>query len=398
MIVIQENRTVDNLFNGFPGANTQNWGMRGKEKVTLKQIALSTKFDPCHKHNCFVDDYDGGLMDGFDLPNSCTKHCKATNTAYAYVAPKYTAGYWQIASQFALADNVYQANQGPSFPAHQYLIAGQSGRPLSIAENPPSIGGGCDQPQKDVTLTINTAQPYPYPEGAKVWACLDYTTILDELDTAHVTWKYYTPTADLAWTAPEGVYHLANGPDAANIITPETAFLKDAKAHSLPLVSYVAPRLSDSDHAGLDSNTGGPDWVGSIVNQIEGDSYYAGNTVVFVVWDDWGGWYDHMPPKIIDAFEYGFRVPLLAVSPYVKQGVDDKPRRVVSLMAFLERLYGLPSLGMLDTGADDLFGMFQWPLGAGKHARHRHFTPIFTHGKTWRDYVDLPPDSSPVDD
>ncbi len=116
VIVIQENRTLDNLFNGFPGANTQNWGMRGTKKVTLKQIALSTKFDPCHKHNCFVDDYDGGLMDGFDLPNSCTRHCKATSTAYAYVAPKYTAGYWQIASQFALADNVYQANQGPSFP------------------------------------------------------------------------------------------------------------------------------------------------------------------------------------------------------------------------------------------------------------------------------------------
>ncbi len=396
--MVQENRTVDDLFNGFPGANTQSWAERGNKRVNLIPTSLVSTFDPCHTHLCFEDSYDFKKMDGFDKGAKCKNNCPPPGTAYAYVDPGDVSAYRQIAAQYALADEVFQPNQGPSFPAHQYLIAGQSGRPLSIAENPPRSGGGCDQPEKFTTRTIDTSKPYPYPEGKRVHACLDYATIFDELDAASVSWKYYTYTANSAWTAPEGVKHIALGPDAQNIVTPETTVLRDANSHSLPAVSYVVPRVSNSDHAGLDKVGGGPAWVGTIVNTIEGDPYYANNTAIFILWDDWGGWYDHDIPTVVDDYEYGLRVPMLVVSPYVVGGVDHTRRLSVSIVTFLERLYGLPSLGTTDQNTDDMFSMFTFGTQAAHARKPRRFKPIDTHGKTWRDYMNLPPEAPPDGD
>ena len=401
VVVLQENRTLDNLFNGFPGADTTTVGVRNGRSVNLVQSELGAKLDPCHRHSCFVQSYDNGAMDGFDDSLPCSPSCTPPGTSYAYVRQADVATYWQIAQQFALSDEAFEPSQGPSFPVHQYLIAGQAGRPIAIAENParhPSRGrGGCSGAPTELTPTIDVTQPFPWNEGAPEYACLDYPTILDELDAAGISWRYYTPTIDSLWSAPEGVQHLARGGDSAYMVTPETKVLSDAAAHALPTVSYVVPRGSNSDHAGETSRQGGPDWVGTIVNTIEGDPYYATNTVVLITWDDWGGWYDHKAPQILDSYENGFRVPLIVVSPYVTPGVDHTPRTTVSIVTFLERLFGLPSLGTLDAQTDDLFGMFQF--GARhRHVSHRAFRPVDTHGKTWRDYAGLPPDPRPVDE
>jgi phospholipase C len=404
VVVIQENRTLDNLFNGFKGADTVRSGMRGTTNVALAAVPMRTKFDLCHKHTCFVQDFDGGKVDGFDTNLGCAPQCVGGQTAYSYVQPRFTATYWQIASQFALADETFEGLQGPSYPAHQYLIAGQSGRPRSISENTGNLGGGCPQAKGVVALTIDTSQPYPSPEGYPIHPCMDYRTIFDEFDSAGVSWRYYTPKVNFLWTAPEGVSHLAFGPDAAKIVTPETAFLSDAVAHQLSQVSYVVPRQANSDHPKMTTNFGGPNWVGTIVNTIESDPYYSGNTVIFIVWDDWGGWYDHEPPATNDSYEYGFRVPLLVVNPYVVRAVSHTKRNFVSILTFMERLYGLPSLGTEDAQTDDLFSMFAF----GGQNRWRHsvrpaFEPVFTNGKTWRDYVGLgadlqPPESEPGDE
>jgi phospholipase C len=136
-------------------------------------------------------------------------------------------------------------------------------------------------------------------------------------------------------------------------------------------VSWVVPDGGYSDHPGLNDGAG-PSWVASIVNAV-GNSPYWANTAVIVIWDDWGGWYDHVPPKVnLDGvswgsgYTYGFRVPLLVISPYAKAGyASHVTHDFGSILHLIENTYGLPSLGYADAYADDLsdcFDMTQSPI------------------------------------
>jgi phospholipase C len=143
--------------------------------------------------------------------------------------------------------------------------------------------------------------------------------------------------------------------------------LTDISAGQLPAVSWVIPTGQASDHAG--SNDGsGPSWVASIVNAIGSSSYWS-NTAVIITWDDWRGWYDHVPPlQVINdgtgwgsGYVYGFRVPLIVVSPYAKKAyVSHVQHDFGSILKFVEEIYGLPSLGYADERADDLSDCFNF--------------------------------------
>ena len=126
----------------------------------------------------------------------------------------------------------------------------------------------------------------------------------------------------------------------------------------------MTPSPGDSDHPGPDSGNGGPDWVASVVNAV-GQSKYWNNCAIFIMWDDWGGWYDHVsPPQLADvqtgAYEgLGFRTPLIVVSPYVKTHYISHQRyELVSSMSFIEKVFALGNLGLADARAqafDDFF-------------------------------------------
>jgi phospholipase C len=121
----------------------------------------------------------------------------------------------------------------------------------------------------------------------------------------------------------------------------------------------VIPSGQASDHA-LSNDGSGPSWVASIVNAI-GDSQYWDSTVIFITWDDWGGWYDHVAPPILNSYEYGLRVPLIVVSPFAKQGyVSHQLHDFGSILKFIEEVYHLPSLGYADEFADDLSDCFNF--------------------------------------
>jgi phospholipase C len=133
-------------------------------------------------------------------------------------------------------------------------------------------------------------------------------------------------------------------------------------------VSWVIPSGTNSDHAGSTDNTGGPSWVASIVNAIGNSSYWA-NTAIIVTWDDWGGWYDHVPPpKVIDdgtswgsGYVYGFRVPLIVISPYAKPAyISHINHDFGSILNLIEEAFGLSSLGYADAYADDLSDCFNY--------------------------------------
>jgi phospholipase C len=403
VVIVQENRSVDNLFQKLPGADTQAYGLTdGDRTIRLAPLPLGANFDPSHTHDAFVTEFNNGAMNGFaHEPCGCPP-----DIAYSYVPESDVEPYYQLAEQYSFADHVRQSNEGPSFPAHLYLIAGQSGTPGSkwyVADNPENRPGkgeeNCLEPGDQLVPQIDMTSDYPGIEGNPTFRCVNPPTILDELDSAGITWKYYTPNLGSIWTAPLAVWHLSeNAQDRARVIVPETTVLADIANHTLAQVSYVIPRDTNSDHPGTDW-VGGPAWVASIVNAIGSDSYYWPNTAIVVTWDDWGGWYDHYlfgnghpASNHHDPYEYGFRVPLLAIGPYAKNGyMSHKTRDFTSILHFIEDVYGLPSLGKLDAQTDDLFDMFDF-----NQAAHRH-RAIPTGSVTIQSLRMLPPSNGPVD-
>jgi phospholipase C len=274
------------------------------------------------------------------------------NLPYAYVPQSEVQQYWTLASAYTLADRMFQSNTGPSFNAHQYLIAGQSAATTEV----PSYAGinwGCDAiPQATVPILgpNGTDLPGPFP-------CFDYQTIADSLDAANISWKYYAPSeaedTGYIWSAFNAIKHIRFGPDGIsdgplwtqNVISPETQVFSDIENGNLAQVTWVMPTWANSDHAappgGVDH---GPDWVTSIVNEI-GASQYWSDTVILIAWDDWGGWYDHVLPPQVDDMGMGFRVPLIVVSPYAKHGyISHQQHEFGSFLKFIEELYQLPSL------------------------------------------------------
>jgi phospholipase C len=352
VVVVQENRSFDNLFNGYPGANSRRYGFDSKgDKVVLHVASLATKYDLDHSHGGFETEWADGKLDGFNLEKS--SGMSFPDNAYGYAPYAQVKPYWDLATEFTLNDEFFQTNEGPSFPAHQFLIAGQSGHfsktdpqpldgrdlgPLAMAEN---IGGkalssqaGCDSAAagaKDQTIDQSlTDNPQPSSETGSptVAPCVNYTTILDELDTKGLSWKYYVPTYGVLWDAPDAISHIRYKPALwANVVVPETSVFADIALGKLAAVSYVIPRASLSDHADV-TTTGGPEWVATVVNAI-GESAYWKNTVVVVTWDDWGGWYDHVAPRILTAYSDGFRVPALVIAPYAKK-CTSRTRRAIS--------------------------------------------------------------------
>jgi phospholipase C len=396
VVIFQENRTPDNLFQDpvliGRGADIASSGLNSLEQtIQLEPMDLGTagaspqNYDLSHANAAFVAMYDGGKMDGANLiPCSPPANCP-TNPQYKFVLPSDVQPYFALAEQYTFGDRMFQTNQGPSFPAHQFIISGTSApsatSTLFAAENPDMGPAGCIAPSAETVAMIDangseTAQAAEYP-------CFDHPTLTDLLDAAGISWRYYAPSAGSIWTSPDAINHICQpqtingtltctGPDwTNNVIIPEWQVLADIANRQLPQVSWVIPDADHSDHA--ESNNGtGPSWVASIVNAI-GNSQYWANTAIIITWDDWGGWYDHVAPKVVNdgvswgsGYVYGFRVPLIVVSPYAKAAyLSHTTHDFGSVLKFIETQFNLPSLNYADAPADDLsdcFSMTQSPL------------------------------------
>jgi phospholipase C len=166
------------------------------------------------------------------------------------------------------------------------------------------------------------------------------------------------------------------GSDWTNsVVLDEAQVLTDIGAGQLQQVSWVIPTGKNSDHAGDTTTTGGPSWVASVVNAIGTNPTYWSNTAIIIAWDDWGGWYDHVaPPKVVNdgtswgwGYAYGFRVPLIVVSPYAKAAyISHKAHDFGSILNLIEETFNVPQLGFADTYANDdlsdCFNLSQTPL------------------------------------
>lgn len=212
VIIFQENRTPDNLFHGLAGADIANSGVNSKgQTIPLQPASLVGSYDLGHNHVDFVAMYDGGKMDGADKV-SCIPGVTGcpSNPSFYYVNPSEVAPYLQLAQQYTFGDRMFQTNEGPSFPAHQFILAGTSAPSatsnLFAAENTPNTtgGAGCAAPS---TSTVKMIDPMGN-ESSVMFPCFEHQTLTDLLENAGLSWKYYSPLPGGIWTAPNAIQHI----------------------------------------------------------------------------------------------------------------------------------------------------------------------------------------------
>ena len=368
VIIVQENRSFNNLFYGFPGAKTAKSGYdTNGTQIALQPVGLETTWDIEHDLNGFLASCDGKgsypgtdcRMDGFDGEYwGCGRYtyspCPNSNPPYSYVPHSETKPYFYMGKNYVLADEMYASNlDESSFISHQYIIAGQA----SSAVNFPDSWWGCPGGSSDEIGTITQQRQY----GNNIRMCWNNETLGAEMDDAGLPWAFYTSTYNGdggIWSAYQNIKPIYDGPDwKSDIITPQTSFFTDVSNGKLRDLTWITPTCENSDHAGCGSKTG-PSWVASLVNAI-GESQYWDNTAIFIFWDDPGGWYDPQAPKKLDYDGLGMRIPMLVVSAYAKKGyVSHTHYEHGSILKFVEETFGLAALSASDkraTAPDDAF-------------------------------------------
>jgi phospholipase C len=381
VIMIQENRSFNDLFATFPGADGTIFGKTPPRKTKsgtvttypLKKVPLAEKLQPSYRYSDYLTEYDGGKMDGF-WKETVAGH--PGSVLYQYVDPTQIAPYWSMAKQYVLADHLFMTTGSNSFPAHQDLIAGATtvAQGKEVIDQPSAFPWGCDASAKTYTALLTTSGQYMKYAGP--FPCYTYRTMRDVLDEKRVSWKYYVPsinnnTDGQVWNAFDAIRAVRYGPEwDTNVSTPETNIYSDINKGTLPAMSWVIPDFVNSDHTDTNTDTG-PSWVSSVVNAI-GKSQYWNDTAIIVVWDDWGGLYDNVPPPQYTPGSLGFRVPMLVISAYAKKGyVAKNVYEFGSILKFVESTFGLASLRTTDARArnfaGDVFNFSKPP---------RKFTPI----------------------
>jgi phospholipase C len=400
VIVVQENRTFDNFFSGYPNADGATFGYTSNgTKVPLKEITFDGPDLP-HAWRPASTSFDRGKMDGFNL-QLLANGKPVGKLPYAHVKRSLIQPYWTMAQQYVLADRMFSTERSDSFPNHLALIASTTSlKPTqAVASNPQGHPWGCDAPQGSVTEVVSSKgvlSPGPFP------CFTQFKTMADTLDAANVSWKFYTPRIDTGagqvWLVFDAIDRVRHGPDwNRNVISPQTAILTDVAKGALPAVSWVIPDARYSDHAGLHSRLG-PSWVASVVNAI-GKSPDWKSTAIVVLWDDYGGWYDHVAPPQLDFRGLGMRVPCLIISPYAKKGyVSHTQYEFGSVLKFVEQAFGLPALGSLkfgsgytDARANSLIDSFDFTQ------KPRPFR-VIPAKQPASFFLSMPPSNLPVDD
>lgn len=415
IVVIQENRTLDNLFGQsvynqtgattfgpYPGANAADtWSVGGAPTSALAQVPFEYPYDPSHVHAALESEFDTPENLGFALDASTPAEAglPAAPNGFegANIPAVETTLYHTLAYTYGLADDFFSSRLVPTFPGHLYLISGQSeAADDPLAPGVTSVTGanpvdwGCDStPGSLVPVFTGSGDAESTVQGG-VFPCFNQQTIGDLMDAKGVSWKYYTGaltnTVDAGVNVYDAIQHIRDGSDwTNNVSTPETNIIADIQNCNLPNVAYVTPPGLSSDHAGSLSSSG-PGWVGTIYLAVVETALasnpkcnYYGTTAMLITWDDSGGWYDHVTPPVVNGTQWGFRVPLIVASAWASHGtpgglpfVSHKQRDFGSILKYIETNFNLGSLGEDDATADNLSDMFNYtqtpvtPIAASK--------------------------------
>jgi phospholipase C len=351
VIIMQENRSFDSYFGTFPGADGIPM-QSGVPAVCLPDHELNSCVRPYHDSadenhggphgvRAASSDIDGGRMDGFiaqaesSMGTTCNAPGKPACSAngptdvMGYHDQREIPNYWAYAKNFVLQDQMFEPNASWSLPAHLFMVSewsarcSQVGDPMSCTSEiggPQSLGG-----------------PGPVgPPPNYAWTDLTYL-----LHKHNVRWKYYVaegtqPDCDddemTCAPKPQSVgtpeiwnplpfFTTVNQDNELRNIQTLDHYYADIQAGTLPAVSWIVPNGKVSEHPSALVSTGQA-YVTGLINAIMQSPLWS-STAIFLAWDDWGGFYDHIIPPRVDRNGYGLRVPGLVISPYAKRGYID---------------------------------------------------------------------------
>src|SRR3989440_114599 len=325
VIIMMENHTFDNLFGTFPNANG----------VALPLAANPMRSDIDHGGASLNAAMDGGNMDEFPT--------RGTNQYTQSDIPN----YWSYATQFGLGDNFFTSISSSSAPNHMAMVAGQTGGIFESTQQQ-----GCKSQQNTLIYSKNLA-------GKNYWSypCYNVNSLPQLLTQNGISWKYYTKPP--LWDAPQMIQGLYQSP---NDIHDPSQFARDVQAGNMAAVSWINPSSAVlADHPPYPLQAG-QNFATQQINAVMNSPYWS-STAIFLSWDDWGGFYDHVQPPQIDGLGLGPRTSLIVISPYAKSGyISHQVGEFASFDKFIEENWGLPNLGQRDasTSISDLMDYFDF--------------------------------------
>ena len=366
IIIMQENRSFDQYFGTYPGANgipMQN----GVPTVCVPDPKTGQCVKPYHNSADInaggthaaasaVADIDGGKMDGFIATfRQATKACKnpnlpacipgATPDVMGWHDAREIPNYWAYAHNFVLQDAMFEPNASWSLPAHLFMVSAWSAQ-CTIPTDPMRCVNAINGPQTSLSPLNTSKNDY-------AWTDLTYL-----LYKSNISWAYYLSEGSEPDCADDALFCVSNpqNKNVPSIWNPLPAFdtvkqdgqlgniqmvdnyLKAAQDGTLPQVAWIVPESKVSEHPPASIKTGQA-YVTSLINAaMQGPEWDS--TAIFLAWDDWGGFYDHVVPPSVDQNGYGLRVPGLVISPYARQGfIDHQTLSFDAYLKFIEDIF-----------------------------------------------------------
>jgi phospholipase C len=362
VFIVKENRSFDEYFGTFPGANGATTATISTGKViTLGHTPDKPTHDMGHEWTDSHSNIDAGHMDRWDLESMCSEN--GDNLCLTQMYQSDIPNYWAYAQNYALADAAFSSVESGSYPAHLMLVSGSSQTTIDNPRSSLQAQWGCDAVAGTNVPAMSTSFVV-----SSVFPCFSVTTMASLADAAGVSWKAYTSVngeSGYVYNPYRSFSEIFNSSDWTTKVVSEPNFITDALAGNLPALSWVTPPGVDTDHP-PDSACVGENWSVQQINAVmQGPASQWNSTVIVLVWDDFGGFYDHVPPPYRDQYGLGIRVPWIIMSPWVTQGVYHTQIEFASVLRFMEETFGLPSLGGADTIANDMqdaFNYSQTPL------------------------------------
>jgi phospholipase C len=355
VFIIKENHSYDNLFALFPGGAGTKTAMIGSKAVPLGTTPDHLPFDMSHGYGAASQGVNHGKMNQF------YKISGAIQFGHDYADSAYRQqdipNYWTYASRFTLADHFFSTIMGPSFPNHLITIADQSGGAVDNPLGQTTRSWGCDAgPTSTVRTKLSNGS------FASVAPCFNFTTLGDEATSAGVSWRYYASqpgTFGYVWAAYNSIRHIRNSSAWQQADVPDSQFVSDVANNNLPAITWLMTDFAASEHPPA-SICQGENWTVKQINALMQSPYWS-STAIVLTWDDFGGFYDHVPPPVVNNIGFGPRVPTIVISPYARPGyVDHTTYDFSSMVRFTEDAFGLAHLKSYDPKIPSIAGMFNF--------------------------------------
>jgi phospholipase C len=375
--LIKENRTFDHMFGRFPGADGATTGLTcdGRE-VPLVRAADDTS-GPDHSFAGGLEAINGGRMNCFS-----EIHGGLNLESYVQFRPDQIPAYWEYAQTYTLADRFFSSTYGPTGIEHLFTVGATTDRFTDHERaTPPGQFGRNEIPREyceDPTERMwsfrrlspdEKAAAFEAEEAVRIWelqnrywylrrACTDIDILPDVLERAGVSWRYYLGDNEFINTLAL-IEHVVFGPMIEKVETDDD-FFTDLANGDLPAVSWLIPDVGVSEHPAAASMCEGESWTVETLNAIMRSTEWR-TTAVVITWDDFGGFYDHVPPPHVDLYGFGPRVPMLLISPWAKQGfIASDTLEFSSVLKMIETIWDLPSLTARDRRAGDMLNLFDF--------------------------------------